>query len=234
MQLIKPFWVHHEGHSIYSIDFQPSENRFVTGGQGGNGSGLVILWNLKPLIDSKAENDNAVPKLLCRLDSHVACVNCVRWCGTGKYLASAGDDKTIMIWHFAGRTAGLKSFSGGDSSLFPNAELWKCSSVLNGHSGDVLHLAWSTGDTYLASCSVDNSVIVWNALRFPEKVVVLQGHQGLVKGVCWDPLGKYLASQVLWHRYLYFRLQLIVGRRQNGAYLGNVQLVPDQNHLQAV
>ena len=30
-----------------------------------------------------------------------------------------------------------------------------------------------------------------------EQVAVLKGHSGLVKGVTWDPVGKYLASQVL-------------------------------------
>ena len=29
-----------------------------------------------------------------------------------------------------------------------------------------------------------------------EQVAVLKGHSGLVKGVTWDPVGKYLASQV--------------------------------------
>ena len=29
-----------------------------------------------------------------------------------------------------------------------------------------------------------------------EQVAVLRGHTGLVKGVTWDPVGKYLASQV--------------------------------------
>ena len=29
-----------------------------------------------------------------------------------------------------------------------------------------------------------------------EQISVLKGHSGLVKGVTWDPVGKYLASQV--------------------------------------
>lgn len=69
-------------------------------------------------------------------------------------------------------------------------ENWRCISTLRGHDGDVLHVAWSPKDKYLASSSVDNSVIVWNANKFPEKVATLKKHKGLVKGVCWDPQGK--------------------------------------------
>ena len=32
---------------------------------------------------------------------------------------------------------------------------------------DVLDLAWSPNDQWLASCSIDNTVVVWNALKFP-------------------------------------------------------------------
>ena len=32
---------------------------------------------------------------------------------------------------------------------------------------DVLDLAWSPQDVWLASCSVDNTIVVWNALKFP-------------------------------------------------------------------
>lgn len=31
-----------------------------------------------------------------------ACVNSVRWSCNGRYLASGGDDRLIMIWQFAG------------------------------------------------------------------------------------------------------------------------------------
>jgi hypothetical protein len=30
----------------------------------------------------------------------------------------------------------------------------------------------------------------------PELIRKIEGHQGFVKGVCWDPVGQYLATQV--------------------------------------
>lgn len=30
-----------------------------------------------------------------------------------------------------------------------------------------MDLAWSAKDQYLATCSIDNTVIIWNALKFP-------------------------------------------------------------------
>lgn len=84
---------------------------------------------------------------------------------------------------------------------------------------DILHLAWSPSDKWLASCSIDNTIVIWNAEKFPETTAVLKGHTSLVKvcdskcdllkflfsvkknetfifqGVTWDPVGTYLASQ---------------------------------------
>lgn len=62
-------------------------------------------------------------------------------------------------------------------------------------TGDVLDLAWSPQDQWLASCSVDNTIIIWDIQSLPSIVARLKGHTGLVKGVTWDPVGKFLASQ---------------------------------------
>lgn len=58
-----------------------------------------------------------------------------------------------------------------------------------------MDLAWSPHGTYLCSGSIDNKIIVWNVEKFPEKTVILTGHESFIKGVCWDPVGRYLASQ---------------------------------------
>ena len=67
--------------------------------------------------------------------------------------------------------------------------------MLRGHSSDVLDLSWSPDRKYLASCSVDNSIVIWNAKDLPQKVSIIEGHCGLVKGLTWDPVGKFVASQ---------------------------------------
>lgn len=39
---------------------------------------------------------------------------------------------------------------------------------------DVLDLAWAPGDIWLATCSIDNTIIVWNAEKFPGINTVFQ------------------------------------------------------------
>lgn len=190
MIFFKPIWVTHEDNKpIFSIDIHPNGNRFATGGQGESG-GKIVIWNVAPLITEDAEMDPKVPKVLCQMDNHLACVNIVRWSNEGHLLASGGDDKLVMIWRLTNE---------GTSTVFGsgkiNTETWKCIYTLNSHQGDVLDLSWAPHDGWLASGSVDNTVIIWNAAKFPEKVAVLKEHTGMVKGITWDPVGKYLASQ---------------------------------------
>ncbi|CAL1689802.1 unnamed protein product [Lasius platythorax] len=187
MKLVKPNWITHDGYPIFSIDIHPNGRRFATGGQGGD-SGRVVIWNMEPVVDEAAELDPNVPKMLCQLDNHLACVNCVRWSNSG-LLASGGVDKLIMIWRLSG--SGGSSIFGGKTSV----EAWRCIATLRSHEADVLDLAWAPHSPWLASASVDNSVIVWDASKFPAVVAVLKGHTGFVKGITWDPVGKYLASQ---------------------------------------
>lgn len=192
IRLLKPSWVSHEGKPIFSVDIHPDGSRFATGGQGDN-SGKVAIWNMEPVREEKSEKDENVPKLLCQMDNHLACVNCVRWSNNGMFLASAGDDKLIMIWQSSRASSMSSVFGSGGKQV--NYECWRVKITLRGHSGDILDIAWSPHGTWLASCSVDNTIIVWNAVKFPEQVTVLRGHTGLVKGLAWDPVGKYLASQ---------------------------------------
>lgn len=175
---------------IFSLDIHPDGKKFATGGQG-NDSGLVVIWNLIPVLSELAESDKTIPKILCQMDNHLACVNSVRWSMNGQMLASGGDDKIVMIWRRGKGGSGVF----GSSGLTKTAEGWRCVSTLRGHGGDVLDLAWSPQDRWLASCSVDNTIIIWDIHALPAMVAILKGHTGLVKGVTWDPVGKFLATQ---------------------------------------
>ncbi|NXI30658.1 HIRA protein, partial [Sterrhoptilus dennistouni] len=156
-------------------------------------SGKVVIWNMAPVLKEEDEKNENIPKMLCQMDNHLACVNCVRWSNNGVYLASGGDDKLIMVWKRAAYIGPSTVF--GSSSKLTNVEQWRCVSILRSHSGDVMDVAWSPHDAWLASCSVDNTVVIWNAVKFPEILATLKGHSGLVKGLTWDPVGKYIASQ---------------------------------------
>lgn len=72
-------------------------------------------------------------------------------------------------------------------------------------SGDVLDLAWSVQDRYLASSSVDNSVIVWCMNSF-QSVTTLKGHSGLVKGVAWDPVSHLFLIENILKLFSFVRL----------------------------
>ncbi|CAL8070438.1 unnamed protein product [Calicophoron daubneyi] len=216
MRLLKPLWITHGSLSkdnsidrpIYSLDIHPDGSRLATGGVIDT-CGVVILWNMVPIRNPKLESDEGVPKKLFQMDSHQACVNCVRWSPTGRWLASAGMDKVVMIWKKTALCILSNSEGAHQTTVFgvkgqtKFTEHWRCASVLRGHAGDIIDLAWSHDGQKLASASVDNNVIVW--CRQPPTsghnmghfalLATLKGHQGFVKGVAWDPIGRYLASQ---------------------------------------
>ena len=182
MRVIKPNWVNHDGQDIFSVDVHPDGSRFATGGQGKD-SGKIVIWNMGLITNKSKENDENSPRILCQMDHHIACVNIVRWSNNGMFLASGSDDKLVMIWQYA------------HGSNYQNIENWKCGYTLRAHNGDVLAVAWCRNDEYLATCSIDNTIIIWNALKFPDIIQRINAHAGLVKGVTWDPVGSFLASQ---------------------------------------
>lgn len=57
-----------------------------------------------------------------------------------------------------------------------------------------MDLDFSPDDSLLASGSLDNTVRIWN-ISNATCIAVLRGHSSLVKGVAWDPIGSFIASQ---------------------------------------
>lgn len=141
-------------------------------------------------LQAQQEENKQCPRLLATLTDHYGPVNVARFSRSGRLLATGSDDKLICLYELRAG-AGHSSFGSNDG---PNVENWKHYVTLRGHSNNVTDLAWSKDDTYLATCSLDNSIIIWNPLN-GQQVTTLQGHESYVKGVAWDPIGKYLASQ---------------------------------------
>ncbi len=237
--LVRPWWVHHTGHPINSIDVDPTGSRFVTGG----GDKLVKIWDVDPLFHfnpasqnardgpapsaskssgapaSAGDTDEPVPErsLLCCMDNHNGAVNCVRFCPAGSMIASASDDRSVILWKMRGppaaRSANANANGALPSSSFASSERngeresgrnpfrdrghpedWYCHGVLLHHSNNVEDVAWAPDSLRLASCSVDNNVVIWDVARI-ERLAVLSDHNGWVKGLSWDPLDKFLTTQ---------------------------------------
>ena len=148
------------------------------------------VWNLASIKDRSVEGDPNVPQILATLSEHFNTVNCVRFSKNGQFLASGSTDTNVFLYE---KRAGPGRAAFGSSDA-PNVENWVSCQTLRGHLSDVIDIAWAPDDSMLASCSLDNMVIVWDP-RTGQKVQTLKGHTSFVKGVAWDPIGKYLCTQ---------------------------------------
>ena len=156
---------------IFSIDISPRGNAFATGGE----DGVINVWSFAKALASS--NDAS---LLAEIKVHEKPVNSVRFNHTGRLLASGGSDGVVSV------SAWVPS---GESSWRPFRK-WHQQKL------DVSEVAWGTTTRrhMLASCSLDGTIVIWDVER-GESCHIITGHKNMVKGVAWDPLGQFLASQ---------------------------------------
>lgn len=121
---------------------------------------------------------------------------------TGSFDATAG------IWHRNEAAARMEALGletdvtnvTGDEEEEPHD--WEFSLVLEGHDSEIKGVAFSQSGQYLATCSRDKSVWIWEDIGVEgedewETVAVLTEHGGDVKAVSWcpdDANGELLAS----------------------------------------
>ncbi|KAI5736112.1 hypothetical protein M8J76_000123 [Diaphorina citri] len=194
MKIFKPAWVSHghpkdekiESCAIFSVDIHPDSSRFATGGQGED-SGRVVIWNMAPILSEAKEVDSRVPLMLCTLDNHLACVNAVRWSNSGRYLASGGDDKLIMIWTIS-KSQGSTIFGGKEVVT-----------VLRGHTGLVKGVTWDPVGKYLSSQGDDRTLRIWRTADWQSEAVIEEPFKQcagstIMLRCAWSPDGQYIVS----------------------------------------
>ncbi|KAH0834880.1 histone transcription regulator 1 [Lanmaoa asiatica] len=212
MRFTKPTWITHRDSakdtkrlSIFSIHVHPDGSRIATGGL----DAKVRIWSTKPILNPASEHSNRPPKSLCTLSMHTGPVLTIRWAHSGRWLASGSDDEIIMIWdldpcvylyntlpsiihHLWPRNRSGRGKVFGSNEI--NIENWKPMKRLPGHESDVVDIAWAPEDRYLASVGLDSNIIIWCGYTL-ERLRKLDQHNGFVKGVCFDPVGEFMATQ---------------------------------------
>lgn len=124
---------------------------------------------------------------------------------TGSFDASAGiwkrwEQESVMGMKSRGDDDEEVDFTGGGAADDDEDDEWRFSVILDGHESEIKSVAWNTSGQYLATCSRDKSVWIWECLDDEsgddnfETVAVLQEHEGDVKCVAWHPQEDLLAS----------------------------------------
>ncbi|GCE04457.1 serine/threonine-protein kinase [Dictyobacter aurantiacus] len=161
----------HSG-AVKTVAWSPDGQSLASAGQ----DTQVLIWQAR-----EAAHDVSVT-----YQEHTASVNTLGWSPDGHLIASAGDDNCVRIWE-PGRVQQKRSFL---SSLFFPAPSQR---VLRGYSGNVLALAWSPNNRYLATASSDYHVRIDGAHSGYSLTHVKIDSSTLKNTLAWSPSGEHLA-----------------------------------------
>lgn len=158
-------------------------------------------------------------RLLSTIGAHSGSVLTLRFSTSGEILASAGDDAHVLLFHQSATKCSSTSGNLMMDDQTDNLEHWTRIRICRGHNLDVVGLAWAPDDSHLVSCSLDSDapICVWKMhdlqmepklgglssgnrqnyntmILHPYKVLGMKEHTSTVKGVTFDPAGKYIVS----------------------------------------
>lgn len=128
-------------------------------------------------------------------------------------LASGSFDSTISVWGIDEpeelldneedlgdedeNAANLRKQKESDLLTSPSNE-WNLMALIEGHENEVKAVAWNKSGNYLASCSRDKTIWIWETdaetLEEFECISVLSDHEHDIKHIIWHPKLNLLAS----------------------------------------
>lgn len=172
----------------------------------------LLLILLSSVLVAQGLFAQIAPEIVLTAKKHK--VWCVAYSNDGKYLASGGDDGTIIVYNTdtfgeAGRFPGLKDvpisacFSHDGKKLAAGGKdnkvtIWDFTSgtqlmQLKGHKGAVVKIEFSPDDKTIATASYDKTIKLWNA-QTGEVQATLQGHSKEINSLSFSPNGDKIAS----------------------------------------
>ncbi|KAI9755748.1 MAG: Cytosolic iron-sulfur protein assembly protein [Lichina confinis] len=118
---------------------------------------------------------------------------------TGSFDASAG---VWRRWNEGVVGQAVAELDDRDGEYGGDDDDWQFAVILEGHDSEIKSVAWSASGSFLATCSRDKSVWVWEEVDHGgnggdddfETIAVLQDHEADVKCVTWHPSEDLLAS----------------------------------------
>jgi WD40 repeat protein len=142
--------------------------------------------NTNALMLLKSEGNNLNPLKLyspvISLTGHKGEVYSGSFSNEGYLYASAGFDKSIMIWE-----------------VFD--ENCKNIQTLTGHSNAIMQLKWSQDDSKIYSCSADKTVSIWDVYEC-KRIRKLKGHEAFVNSLDSTKKGLELVFAYLFRLHL--------------------------------